>query len=266
MAEDNKIGGFDLAIAALNKIEVVYDDSLKPLAKRVGKIGDTLGGVIEIALSPLEKMVFNFDQKKQELSNNLKDKLKNTPVEDIIDPPPHVVVPALQKLVYTEAEELKNMFANLIANSMDLKTSSFTHPAFVDIISQLTPDEARLIDILAVLGLDLSIPKIDIIEYISEDKKSGFEYISANITLLGEESNIVNKTQINFYLSNLERLKIVEIMSNQALFGEEFYRPLFEKVNSTLSSNNRIELKRGLIRLTPFGAMFTQNVTNRINN
>lgn len=44
-----------------------------------------------------------------------------------------------------DAEELRDMFANLLARSMDTATAGNVHPSFVEVIKQLTPDEARIL-------------------------------------------------------------------------------------------------------------------------
>ena len=40
---------------------------------------------------------------------------------------------------------LRELYANLLATSIDSITAHEAHPAFVEIIRQLTPDEARIV-------------------------------------------------------------------------------------------------------------------------
>jgi len=64
------------------------------------------------------------------------------PSEQIIEPPLHIIGPALDALEYTiGTEELQDMFVSLLA-------SSFTrpqHPSFVEIIKQLSPLDAQVL-------------------------------------------------------------------------------------------------------------------------
>jgi len=68
-----------------------------------------------------------------------------TPPDQIVVPKPNVAGPALEALRYTWHEEtLSDLYANLLAaSSMDKSTADGAHPAFVEIIRQLTPDEAK---------------------------------------------------------------------------------------------------------------------------
>ncbi len=62
-----------------------------------------------------------------------------------------IVGPALEaSRYYIEEEELRKMFAKLIASSMNKNKSeiSITHPSFVEIIKQLTPLDAQILDFI----------------------------------------------------------------------------------------------------------------------
>lgn len=64
----------------------------------------------------------------------------------IESPDPHIAVPALQYISYCmDNDELRDMYANLLANSMNKVVKNGVHPGFVEIIKQLSPDEARLL-------------------------------------------------------------------------------------------------------------------------
>ena len=76
-------------------------------------------------------------------------KLEEVPDERRQTPPATIAAPAaLQYALLGEGSEvadLREMFENLLAASMDRDTASSAHPAFVSMISQLTPDEARIL-------------------------------------------------------------------------------------------------------------------------
>src|SRR5690606_2559977 len=60
------------------------------------------------------------------------------------EPPISVVGPALEaSRFYIEEQELREMFANVIASSMDKSKSNHVHHSFVEIIKQLSPDDAN---------------------------------------------------------------------------------------------------------------------------
>ena len=58
--------------------------------------------------------------------------------------------PALEALRYTGHQEgLREIYANLLATSLDVDTSLQAHPAFVDMIKSMSPDEARMLGLFA---------------------------------------------------------------------------------------------------------------------
>ena len=114
----------------------VYTDVAKPTLKSVGNIISLPFKAIDAALTPLKKWIdtknYNYEQTRQLLA----EKLKNVEEEKIIEPEAYVAVPALQQLSYSyDSKDLREMYANLLASSMNLEKKKFVHPAFVDIIA-----------------------------------------------------------------------------------------------------------------------------------
>jgi len=63
-----------------------------------------------------------------------------------VNPPAHTAIPTLAGLQLTaEVHEIREMYLNLLSSSMYKQTASKVHPAFAEIIRQLTPDEARIL-------------------------------------------------------------------------------------------------------------------------
>ena len=75
--------------------------------------------------------------------------------EKIVEVRPEVGVPILEKLAYVSDEELSDLYLNLLAKASVSDTAQFAHPAFIAIISSLTPDEALL---LKVMGQQTQFP------------------------------------------------------------------------------------------------------------
>jgi Abortive infection alpha len=268
MIDENKTNGADVAIALVDKVEVIYYDAIKPAAKRVGKIGDTVGGAIEMLLSPLSATIYCYDKIKNWLSEQIEEKLKNVPNSERIAPPAHVAVPAMQRLVYTEADELKRMFANLIANSMDSKTSNFAHPAFVEIISQLTPDEAQIINSFSKISLTSTLPTLKVRKFKSINSSYECIELIENCSDLYFNGNFTNPELFQTYISNLERLQIIEIDYTVQSLYEDKYKELEEKAKKMLIKENLENLKfiKGSTDLTHFGIGFVNCVTGKIKD
>ena len=73
--------------------------------------------------------------------------IAGVPDENLVTPPASVAVPALQGLSYTfEEPTFKEMYLNLLATASDDRRAEHAHPAFAEIIKQLAPSEAKLLN------------------------------------------------------------------------------------------------------------------------
>ena len=150
-----------------------YDDVGKPVMKPTGELVSLIPRAIKAALYPLEKWVLQKEYNVAETKRLLEEKLQNTPPELIESPEPHIAVPAMQYISYCmDNEELREMYANLLANSMNKVIKNGVHPGFVEIIKQLSPDEAK---ILKYINSHKTIPTITL--RYEDDNGSGIDII-----------------------------------------------------------------------------------------
>jgi hypothetical protein len=83
-------------------------------------------------------------------SNRFQDSVPNLkyplPEEKIVAPRARIAVPAVQALVYSMDDEfIREMFANLLAADMDEDRKDGVHPAFVELIKEMTSEDARVL-------------------------------------------------------------------------------------------------------------------------
>lgn len=77
--------------------------------------------------------------------SSIDEKVAKIKEENLQDPQLSIVGPALEaSKYYIEEKEIREMFANLIASSMDSTHSGFIQHSFVEIIKQLSPYDARV--------------------------------------------------------------------------------------------------------------------------
>lgn len=81
------------------------------------------------------------------LRNFIDKSIRRVPEEDRLPPPPQILGPVLEGIRY-EAEEspIVDMFSGLLSASMDQKQAHNAHPAFSQIVKQLSSDEAILLN------------------------------------------------------------------------------------------------------------------------
>ena len=135
-----------LGAAATAAGKEVIGAVLVPAAKEVG---DLVRRAVHVGLAPIRAGLWPIEKVIEWAEEEIPKRLRGVPPERIQPPAPETVVPALLAMTYTKAEELRSMFANLLAKSMDSATAGDVHPSFVEVIKQMTPDEAK---ILAAIG------------------------------------------------------------------------------------------------------------------
>ena len=123
----------------------VYQDAGKPIVKPTGELVGLIPRAIKAALLPIEKWIESREYNLAETKKLLEQKLANISPEQIASPEAHIAVPALQYISYCmDNEELRNMYANLLASSMNKAVINGVHPSFVEIIKQLHQGKAVL--------------------------------------------------------------------------------------------------------------------------
>ena len=233
-----------------------YNDTFKPALKSIGNVVALPFQVVDAVLTKPKLWVAEKQYNYERTREILAEKLKDTPIEKIVPPENYVAVPALQQISYCfDSDELRDMYANLLASSMNIDTKYTVHPSFVDIIKQLTPDEAKL---LKKLSVGSEYPLIDVILRV---KNGGYITLVHNFTDIAE--NVCDcPNEIFSYLDNFERLKLIEIPRELYLTAEQLYKPLEEHeyikslLNKPIQEGEKIEIEKGKFGLTSFGKNF----------
>lgn len=104
---------------------------------------------INASLAPLRQWIAQREYNVAETEKILAIKLEKVDANKIVTPEAYVAVPALQAISYSMHNvELREMYANLLAKSMNIDTKDRVHPGFVEIIKQLSPIDAKIFKII----------------------------------------------------------------------------------------------------------------------
>lgn len=244
---------------AANIAGKVYDDGLHPAVQEIGKTLALLPQAVNAALAPLQIWIVNKEYNVEETKKLLEQKLSRVGAEHIVTPDAYVAVPAMQAISYSmDSKELRNLYANLLARSMVDTEKDKVHPAFVEIIKQLTPDEARLIKLFVSHG---TFPLIDIKRFW--DKSGHFVSNLRNFTTIADK--ICEKTSysdIERYIDNLSRLRIIEIEEDGHIAAKDAYKALESNslvvnlMKEKLAEDEHREIFRKYFVVTAFGHEF----------
>lgn len=235
----------------------LYEDGAKPVVLETGKTLSLIPRTINAVLAPLRTWIARKEYNVAETEKLLAIKLDKVGADHIVSPEPYVAVPAIQAISYAmNSKELRNLYANLLAKSMTDTQKDRVHPAFVEIIKQITPDEAKLLKTFVNKG---AYPLIDI-RVITEGDGTFRTFIHNFTTIVEgicEDCNAFAK-----YIDNLSRLKIIEIPEDLCLAIDDAYIPLethpevIKTLQKPLPEGERWEIHRKQFKITAFGKEF----------
>lgn len=239
-------------------IDKVYDDLLHPA---ISQVGDTLKGTVELAVAPLTGMIWGYHKIADYLDEAIPRYFEERRIskKKIISPDIDIAVPVMEALRYANKNIIKEMFVNILGASMNLDTCDFVHPSFVEIIKQLTPDEAKILKVLPEKGL--CEPLVDI-EVEKKEVKGRFVLYN-NYGILGYEAGCDNPDRISLYIDNLQRLALVKVPEQSFLIDEwrydkivnsEGYKSLFK----TAELDGEVFYVKRMIGLTDYGAQLKE--------
>lgn len=262
--KENNIKASIDAVTGLVKAIPIYQDTLQPATKQIGKSLETVAKTVNIALAPIKSLVWGYEQIESFITDRVSEKLKDVPIENITTPKSEVAGPAVEALRFSGYNlNLRELYANLLANAMDKSTIHLTHPGFVEILKNISSDEAILLQ--AFLTND-EYPLIEVRAKIIEDG-SGYTVMYSNFSHLHKVVNVERPDLIPSYLDNLCRLGILVIPALIHITTPKIYKPLetdseLDELKSYIETvmKRKVELNQKMVELTSFGKQFIQNV------
>lgn len=156
----------------------------------------------------------------------------------------------------TDGELVRRRFDDLLERSSRVNDDPGM-PAFLEIVTQLTPDEARILRHLADSG---PAPVMDL-EAVSLVGR-GTRLLLAHQTMVAERAGCATPAQVDGYLANLVRLGLLEYRDEeleghhdyQLIVGTEPYRAASRKYREDRLW--RARGRRGSLHFTTFGVQF----------
>lgn len=260
---EGNIEGTIKAVTGLVKEVPIYEDAIQPLAKEAGKALQTVGRTVNAALLPVRGLVWGVEKIEEFVHTKVSKKLANTPVENICTPDPAVAGPALESLRYTgHKESLSELYANLLASAMDKETAKMAHPGFVEIIRNMSSDEAKLLEY--IIKADV-VPVVDIKRVLANG--GGEIKIHELVSTLGSEAGCEHRDLTSSYLVNLERLGLIEMPRDGHLTKPDAYdriindppvKAVIDQLNKIGGENFKGDFNKYYARGTVFGKQFNQ--------
>lgn len=186
----------------LSAVPNIYDDLAKPAVQQAGKILSFPLEVINALLVRPRSWIANANYKLQETNVLIAKKLENISADKIKAPEDYIAVPTLQALSYSmESQELREMYANLLAKAMYSETADDVMPAYVEIIKQLSPTDIRCFEEIFNNKGKISYKNTFVKNVLTGNGYSVLPYIS--------EFDFTDLNTINCSIDNLFRLGLL---------------------------------------------------------
>ena len=270
----------------------VYKDTTQPTARSVGM---ALGAVAELVAYPIARRAEIFKKNMAKFF----DKMEAEQQDNVVPADPNIAVPTLQKLTYTEEDELVNLYIELLKKNCLKDSKDKVLPSFVNMISNLTPDEVKIIDFLFKGKYTVSVPynlvadqilpdvrelleraqnklteislpynRLPFLEVRNQHKSTGeWRIIIKYFTDISSRVNLLQPKNIELYFDNLKAIGILEIRDDIWITPTEIYNYLEEKdeilkLKTAIEKEDRkMVLHKGQIRFTNLGTSFLEACT-----
>jgi len=248
----------ELTKGSMQLVNQFYQDLAQPTVKTIGK---TLGTTFEFATIPALALGFATEIVKANFAHWLevyKKKLDKIPEEDRCVVEPEIGTPIISNLMNTTNDQIADLFTTLLANASNIKTLDKAHPKFAQIVQNMTPDEARIIqylkerDFLCYIDFRGEFPNVN----------QGYVDLMRYVTMIDKEVEMSCPENINAYISNLISSGILIDMTGVAKVADALYEEIEKShrpaLESQLSPNtyHKITTHKSFFQITDFGKLF----------
>ncbi len=269
MAEEEQSTGMadtatSVATAVGELIRAAGDSNeAKQAGAEVGKVLVTVTKALNNVLLPLAALNNGFDRARayfdKRFGEDVAEKTKQIPPEKLIEPKILIAGPIIQNLAFTlEDPPLKEMYLELLGKSMDERQQGKAHPAFVEIIRQITSEEAK--ELKAVLRANQIA-----IAIIHEARPGGGSIYRYEHLLDWRDAD--DKPALNpklpMMIVNWIRLGLIEVNYDRWLSDDHHYewmehRPELITIKQR-SPQDSITTQKGILSVTSFGKEFAES-------
>lgn len=198
---------------------------------------------------------------------SLTEKIEHIPIEHIQEPKMSILGPALEaSKFYIEEEEIREMFASLLASSFDSSKNPLLHHSFIEIIKQISPLDARnLVKIVQNNTFPIAQYRLTLNnEGHSRPLKQLVFMPALNSYDLYKEQDVFDYDRNATSINNLARLGLIDINLDSWLTNDSKYdllcdNPLLntlKQIHESETDYPKVDIKKGIIETTSFGRDF----------
>ena len=249
MCEDN-FSKLEVKADITKPIETALTEPLNSSSNIITTVLDFFHNTV---LYPLQKYNLYAKNKLYNYAKELENRVKQIPEENLIHPRVNILGPAIDGLKYNLDEEyIKEMFTNILVSDMNNKKQNKVLPAYIEIIKQISQEDALFLKNFA--NLKINVYALDIIKYDVVHNSS----IPLGKELALSENEIIKLNDI--VIDNLERLNILKIYDDRYITNSPLYDLCFKKVKHKYTNFNPLQIsltyQKAILKITDFGKNF----------
>lgn len=235
------------------------------------EMGQGLADIMYLIFSPFKKWRASAEVNIEKYKSEIAIELDKIEPEKRTEPKLSVAGPALEaSKYYIEEDELRSMFAKLIAASANTDYKDGAIPSFVEVIKQLSAFDASILkELKGIVNSDqpLVAGKLRLV-----DKKDGMGHTVIEHYIPLEGFNAKNSTTFAVSIDNLQRLGLIIVLHGYSakkqfhddLLNLELYKDYeselkeFQDKQDSEFLNKKLKMENATWKFTDFGKLFIQ--------
>ena len=223
-------------------------------------------------LAGVPKDYFNF-----KFAEDMADKLKDVPEDQLVEPKGSVAGPAMQGMWFCLDEpQLKEMYLNLLATASDARIRERAHPAFAQLIAELSSVEAH---VLGNVLVQAQLPLVELRLKAAEIPAGPLGQFERGYTVLAthmldwrqknEDGSLrqVDEPERALFIDNWIRLGLITVdylgsLNDKSRYDWANTAPAVIKAREKYDtdSDQRIDIQHGVLHATALGKAFYRTV------
>lgn len=258
-----------------SEIKVAVDADISDSANEVIKnslshptrsVGDTVGTLIDFfnntILFPLQKYNIYAVDKLEKYAEELRSKANDIPEEKRATSSINILGPTMDALKYNlDEEHIKNMFINILTSDMNLDKKNYVLPSFVEIVKQLSNDDAKFLNTLYSIYMENKNQGFALVNIVLYKLNDSTSYITLDKYIVTSKNKALRIIKINpLILDNLIRLGIIKLDDAVRFSQTDLYENGFSHIKNNYKDIPKelgtISYQSSILFITDFGLQF----------
>ncbi|MBE5822397.1 MAG: DUF4393 domain-containing protein [Clostridiales bacterium] len=200
----------------------------------------------------IETYIAERPYKLEKAMEEMKKKYETIPEEKRIEPSSTIAINVAKEMnYYLDEDYIREMFENILVADMNIDKQSIVSPAFIDLVKQLTKDDAKFLNLLNQKAKDEN----PLFEVVRRNEDHTYVVLSKKVLCFSETEYMPLEPIV---LDNLIRMNFIEITNDEYLAYDTRYDSVFNIVKKeyTVPEGKTLEINKRKLNITELGQRF----------